>query len=208
MPFPGRGITMNRRSRKSRSGDTPRFRCRRTFPGLEKGSPENRRERQTLSLCQVPQTKSETHKDSRPLVLPELPQRERRLGPRNPIRPGAERRGTTMIRLTLLLLAVPTLALADDHLPTPDYHRQPGDPEWLAQVVQFHGHLGPSVVAGARMGMIGLRAVEAKGFFDVGVTCEGPFAKPPNPASWTASRWRPGPRWANGRLLWCRPSRS
>lgn len=27
--------------------------------------------------------------------------------------------------------------------------------------------------------MIGLRAVEAKGYFDVEVTCEGPFAKPP-----------------------------
>jgi hypothetical protein len=87
---------------------------------------------------------------------------------------------STMIRLTLLLLlALPTLALAQDRLPQPDYHRQPGDPEWLAQVVQFHGHLGPSVVAGARMGMIGLRAVEAKGYFDVEVTCEGPFAKPP-----------------------------
>ncbi len=69
--------------------------------------------------------------------------------------------------------------MSDDHLPTPDYHRQSGDPEWLAQVVQFHGHLGPSVIAGARMGMMGLRAVEAKGYFDVEVTCEGPFAKPP-----------------------------
>jgi formylmethanofuran dehydrogenase subunit E len=85
-----------------------------------------------------------------------------------------------MIRVTLLLLlALPTLALAQDRLPQPDFHRQPGDPDWLAQVVQFHGHLGPSVVAGARMGMIGLHAVGAKGYFDVEVTCEGPFAKPP-----------------------------
>ncbi len=29
------------------------------------------------------------------------------------------------------------------------------------------------------MGIIGLRAVEAKGYVDVEVTCEGPFAKPP-----------------------------
>jgi predicted SnoaL-like aldol condensation-catalyzing enzyme len=29
------------------------------------------------------------------------------------------------------------------------------------------------------MGMIGLRAAEAKGYFDVEVTCEGPLAKPP-----------------------------
>jgi formylmethanofuran dehydrogenase subunit E len=66
-----------------------------------------------------------------------------------------------------------------DQLPQPNYHRQPSDPAWLASVVQFHGHLGPAVVAGARMGMIGLRAVEAKGYFDVEVTCEGPLAKPP-----------------------------
>lgn len=84
-----------------------------------------------------------------------------------------------MLSLTFLLLALPSVALADDFLPTAEYHRQPGDPEWLAQVVQFHGHLGPAVVAGARMGMIGLRAVEAKGYFDVKMTCEGPFAKPP-----------------------------
>ena len=85
-----------------------------------------------------------------------------------------------MIRLTtILILAFPMLSTADDRLPQPDYHRQPGDPEWLASVVQFHGHLGPAVVAGARMGMIGLRAVEAKGYFDVEVTCEGPMAKPP-----------------------------
>jgi formylmethanofuran dehydrogenase subunit E len=74
---------------------------------------------------------------------------------------------------------LPVLGLAEDRLPVPDYHRQPSDPEWLAQIVQFHGHLGPSVVAGARIGMMGLRAVEAKGFFDVEVTCEGPLARPP-----------------------------
>jgi formylmethanofuran dehydrogenase subunit E len=66
-----------------------------------------------------------------------------------------------------------------DRLPTPDYERQPSDPAWLAQVVQFHGHLGPAVVAGARIGMAGLRAIEAKGYFDVEVVCEGPFAQPP-----------------------------
>lgn len=86
----------------------------------------------------------------------------------------------------LLLLPFPAVAAekqdaahATDSLPQPHYHRQPSDPAWLASVVQFHGHLGPSVVAGARMGMIGLRAVEAKGYFDVEVTCEGPIAKPP-----------------------------
>jgi len=38
--------------------------------------------------------------------------------------------------------------------------------------------LGSWVVPCARMGMIGLRTAEAKGYFDVEVTCEGPFAKP------------------------------
>jgi len=35
------------------------------------------------------------------------------------------------------------------------------------------------VVVGARLGMAGIHAVDAKGYFDVEVTCEGPFAKPP-----------------------------
>jgi len=81
-----------------------------------------------------------------------------------------------------LLCGLATLGLAQapaDQLPRPDYQRRPSDPAWLVEVVQFHGHLGPSVVAGARMGMAGLHAVEAKGYFDVEVTCEGPFAKPP-----------------------------
>ena len=79
----------------------------------------------------------------------------------------------------ILLCGLANICLAEDHLPQPHYHRQPSDPAWLAAVVQFHGHLGPSVVAGARMGMIGLRAVDAKGYFDVEITCEGPLAKPP-----------------------------
>jgi formylmethanofuran dehydrogenase subunit E len=79
----------------------------------------------------------------------------------------------------IVLYGLATLCQREDRLPTPHYHRQPLDPAWLATIVQFHGHLGPSVVAGARMGMIGLRSVEAKGYFDVEVTCEGPLAKPP-----------------------------
>jgi formylmethanofuran dehydrogenase subunit E len=84
--------------------------------------------------------------------------------------------------LLFVLFGLPTMTNAAerlDQLPQPEYHRQPTDPAWLATVVQFHGHLGPAVVAGARMGMIGLRAVEAKGYFDVEVTCAGPLAKPP-----------------------------
>jgi formylmethanofuran dehydrogenase subunit E len=82
----------------------------------------------------------------------------------------------------IVLLGLATYAFAGepvDRLPQPQYHRQASDPAWVTAVVQFHGHLGPSVVAGARMGIIGLRAVEAKGYFDVEVVCEGPLAKPP-----------------------------
>ena len=44
-------------------------------------------------------------------------------------------------------------------LPEPHFVAQPSDPPWLVQVAQFHGHLGPSVVAGTRFGLAGLRAV-------------------------------------------------
>jgi len=89
-----------------------------------------------------------------------------------------------MVRYAVFLWLCGPIALSVatepvDRLPQPQYERQSSDPAWLAQVVQFHGHLGPSVVAGARMGMAGLRAVGAKGYFDVEVTCEGPFAQPP-----------------------------
>ena len=79
----------------------------------------------------------------------------------------------------ILLCGLATFCRGEDRLPTPHCRRQSSDPAWLAAVVQFHGHLGLSVVAGARMGMIGLRAVEAEGYFDVEVACEGPLAKPP-----------------------------
>jgi len=41
-------------------------------------TPENRREGQTLSLRQVPQAQPEAGQDAGPLVLPQLPNPERR----------------------------------------------------------------------------------------------------------------------------------
>lgn len=64
-------------------------------------------------------------------------------------------------------------------LPKPDYERLDSDPQWLAYAAQFHGHLGPWATAGTRLGMAGVREVGARGYFDVEVVCEGPFAKPP-----------------------------
>jgi formylmethanofuran dehydrogenase subunit E len=79
----------------------------------------------------------------------------------------------------LIWLCTASLCLAEDRLPQPHFHPHTDDPAWLATLVQFHGHLGPSAVAGARLGMAGLHAVEAEGYFDVEVTCEGPLAQPP-----------------------------
>ena len=45
--------------------------------------------------------------------------------------------------------------------------------------VQFHGHLGPWLVAGVRIGTAGLRTAGADGYFDVDVNVEGPLALPP-----------------------------
>jgi formylmethanofuran dehydrogenase subunit E len=88
---------------------------------------------------------------------------------------------TTLILVTCLgqVAGDRAAGAAELRLPVPHYHAQAGDPAWLVQAVQFHGHLGPMAVAGVRFGMAGLRAVDARGYFDIEVTCEGPFAKPP-----------------------------
>ena len=85
--------------------------------------------------------------------------------------------------ITLLCLCgFTTICFSQDkieNLPLPHYHQQGTDPAWLKYAVQLHGHLGPMLTFGARIGMAALRAVDAKGYFDVEVTCEGPFVKPP-----------------------------
>jgi len=64
-------------------------------------------------------------------------------------------------------------------LPAPHYKPREGDPDWLQRAAQFHGHLGPWVIIGARAGLIGRQAVRAKGYFDVQVECQMPFETPP-----------------------------
>ena len=64
-------------------------------------------------------------------------------------------------------------------LPTPEHEPAETDPAWLSYAAQFHGHLGPWATAGLRAGMTARRAAEAKGYFDVQITVEGPFVKPP-----------------------------
>jgi formylmethanofuran dehydrogenase subunit E len=89
-----------------------------------------------------------------------------------------------MLRLFMLLgfcnfAAIGFSEDAVENLPVPHYHPQKSDPAWLKYAVQFHGHLGPMLTFGARMGTAALHAVDAKGYFDVEITCEGPFARPP-----------------------------
>jgi formylmethanofuran dehydrogenase subunit E len=88
-----------------------------------------------------------------------------------------------MLHALPLIAAFGLLYAADNpepQLPTPHYHRSKSDPDWLAYAAQFHGHLGPWAAAGTRLGMAGVREAGAHGYFDVEVTCEGPFVKPPN----------------------------
>jgi formylmethanofuran dehydrogenase subunit E len=71
---------------------------------------------------------------------------------------------------------------AEDYLlelPKPHYKPEKSDPSWLQAAAQIHGHLGPNVVFGTRMGMAARRAVDAQGYFDIEIECEGPFVKPP-----------------------------
>lgn len=53
----------------------------------------------------------------------------------------------------LIIVSLATVAMSEDRLSTPDYHRRPSDPEWLARVVPFHSHLGPAVIARKIVGL-------------------------------------------------------
>ena len=82
----------------------------------------------------------------------------------------------------ILFLGLAACGLVEEpmgSLPKPHYHPDPADPQWLAEAVQFHGHLGPWAAAGLRAGMCARRTVNADGYFDVEVTVEGPLVKPP-----------------------------
>ena len=81
----------------------------------------------------------------------------------------------------MILGLTPVCPAAEDalQLPTPHYERAAGDPAWLAQAAQFHGHLGPWMSAGLRFGMAGVKAVGARGFFDLEVDVQGPLVVPP-----------------------------
>ena len=54
-----------------------------------------------------------------------------------------------IIGLALCFSSVACLAQAPHvTLPKPRFEAKSSDPAWLVEVARFHGHLGPSVVAG------------------------------------------------------------
>jgi len=112
-----------------------------------------------------------------------------------------------MVRILLALgiVSVCTGLIAEDAgtmLPTPDYTRAKDDPDWLAYAAQFHGHLGPWATAGIRLGIAGRRAVDARGYFDVNITCEGPFEKPPKSCFLDGVQVATGATWGKRNIRW------
>jgi formylmethanofuran dehydrogenase subunit E len=63
--------------------------------------------------------------------------------------------------------------------PRPHFEPRPDDPQWLTGAVRLHGHLGPWLVVGLRIGQRILADLDAEGFFDIRVEAIGPIAKPP-----------------------------
>jgi formylmethanofuran dehydrogenase subunit E len=97
------------------------------------------------------------------------------------------------------------MACADEaapSLPVPDYDFEPNDPAWLKVAVQFHGHLGPWAAVGARLGMAGMKAVDAHGYFDIHVTIEGPFDQPPKSCMLDGVQVATGATWGKRNIEW------
>ncbi|MDW8079774.1 MAG: formylmethanofuran dehydrogenase subunit E family protein [Thermoguttaceae bacterium] len=87
-------------------------------------------------------------------------------------------------------------------LPQPHYEPKPEDPPWLPVLVQFHGHLGPWVVLGFRLGEAARKAVDAAGYFDVEVYCLGPFEKPPAACFLDGVQLATGATWGKRNIAW------
>ena len=84
-----------------------------------------------------------------------------------------------LLVIAAVLFASQTTAVQKLDFPKPNYYADKDDPEWLTKATHFHGHLGPAIIFGCRVGMTALDVLEAKGYFDVEVTAQGPFASPP-----------------------------
>lgn len=51
------------------------------------------------------------------------------------------------------------------------YQKNPADPDWLAKISDFHGHLGPWLVAGAMVGRNALQRLDTPGQWKIEVVC-------------------------------------
>ncbi len=51
------------------------------------------------------------------------------------------------------------------------YRHDAGDPQWLAKISEFHGHLGPWLVAGALVGRDAIQRLGTPGHWKIDVTC-------------------------------------
>ncbi len=87
-------------------------------------------------------------------------------------------------------------------LPRPHYEPCPEDPPWLPIVVQLHGHLGPWVVLGFRMGAAGRQALGAEGYFDLEVVATGPFDRPPAACFLDGVQMATGATWGKRNICW------
>ncbi len=94
------------------------------------------------------------------------------------------------------------LLAGEAKLPDPHYDFEPNDPVWLKQAVQFHGHLGPWAAAGARLGMAARDAAGTKGYFDLEVIVEGPFAQPPKSCFLDGVQVATGATWGKRNIEW------
>lgn len=102
---------------------------------------------------------------------------------------------------TILFCGVCLLA-GEAKLPDPHYDFEPNDPAWLKQAVQFHGHLGPWAAAGVRLGMAARDAAGTKGYFDLEVIVEGPFAQPPKSCFLDGVQVATGATWGKRNIEW------
>ncbi len=62
-------------------------------------------------------------------------------------------------------------------------HQHPGDPDWLARAALFHGHLGPWLVFGARIGVDALARLDTPGQWKIEVVCWMPQSRQRTPFS-------------------------
>ena len=85
----------------------------------------------------------------------------------------------SIFAISVAATSVESQAKQTVNFPKPHYHQEADDPDWVQAAAQFHGHLGPAIVVGVRMGAAGLNAVKAQGYFDIEVTAQGPFTGPP-----------------------------